>query len=172
MGGATGPHKGKIMTEELYFHMKETDPEESLILFEGTEEEIYECLKKPYAMPSTDIGAYAEGEGHPQIAGSFPRYFRKMVEEQKLLSLEEAVYKATLLPAETFSFTTKGRILPGMDADLTIFDIHTICDNATYPHLGLPDARPSGIPYVMVGGTLAVDQGIYKNTRSGRTIRK
>lgn len=169
---ATGPHKGKIMSEELYFHMKETDPEESLILFEGTEEEIYECLKKSYAMPSTDIGAYARGAGHPQIAGSFPRYFRKMVVEQKLLSLEEAVYKATLLPAETFSFEGKGKILPGMDADLTIFDIHTICDNATYPHLGLPDARPSGIPYVMVGGTLAVDQGVYRNTRSGRTIRK
>lgn len=169
---ATGPYKGRIMTEELYHHMKEQGSEDSLILFEGTEEEIYECLKRPYAMPSTDIGAYERGEGHPQIAGSFPRYFRKMVEEKKLLSLEEAVYKATLLPAETFSFEKKGKIAPGMDADLTLFDIHKICDKATYPHQGLPDAKPEGIPYVMVGGVLAVDGGIYKDTRSGRTIRK
>ncbi|MGI6068978.1 MAG: amidohydrolase family protein [Blautia sp.] len=169
---ATGPYKGRVMDEELYFHMKENDPEESVILFEGEEREVFDCLQKPYAMPSTDIGAYKEGEGHPQIAGSFPRYFRKMVVEEKLLSLEEAVYKATLLPAEVFAFEKKGRILPGMDADLTIFDIRTICDKATYPHLGLPDARPEGIPYVMVGGVLAVDQGCYRNTRSGQTIRK
>lgn len=168
---ATGPNKGKVMTEELYHYMQAHDRQESVILFEGNEEEVYPCLRKPYAMPSTDIGAYEKGEGHPQIAGSFPRYFRKMVTERKELTLEEAVYKATLLPADTFSFEKKGRLAPGMDADVTIFDIDRIYDKATYPNLGLPDARPEGIPYVIVGGVLAVDGGVYQHTRSGRTIR-
>lgn len=169
---ATGPYKGRVMDEKLYFHMRETDPQESVILFEGEEREVFDCLQKSYAMPSTDIGAYKEGEGHPQIAGSFPRYFRKMVVEEELLSVEEAVRKATLLPAEVFNFRNKGRILPGMDADLVVFDIRTICDKATYPHIGRPDARPEGIPYVMVSGVLAVEEGRYRGTRSGRTIRK
>ena len=73
-------------------------------------------------MPSTDIGAYAKGEGHPQIAGTFPKYLKEMVRERKLLSLEEAVYKATWMPAQVFGFSQKGEISVGKDADLTLFD--------------------------------------------------
>ena len=53
--------------------------------FEREEQEVYDCLVKPYVMPSTDIGAYAKGEGHPQIAGTFPKYLKEMVRERKLL---------------------------------------------------------------------------------------
>lgn len=169
---ATGKYKGSVMNEELYYRMREECPQESVIFFEGREYEIYKCMEKSYAMPSTDAGAYAAGEGHPQIAGTFPKYFREMVREKGLLSLEEAVYKATLMPAQIFQFSRKGRLAPGMDADVTIFDINTICDKADYPHLGLPDAKPEGIPYVMVGGVLAVDQGRYTGAMGGKTIRK
>ncbi len=169
---ATGKYKGQVMDEELYFRMKEECPHEAVIFFEGIEDEIYECLKKPYAMPSTDIGAYDKGEGHPQIAGTYPRYFREMVRERKLLTLEEAVHKATYLPAKVFKMEDKGVILPGKDADITVFDPAEICDTATYPHMGLPDARPRGIPYVLVAGETAVKEGIYTGSRSGRPIRK
>lgn len=60
--------------------------------------------------------------GHPQIAGSFPRYFKNMVHNRKDLTLIEAVRKATLLPAETMGFKTKGRLKKDMDADLVIFE--------------------------------------------------
>ncbi len=170
---ATGKYKGRVMDEELYFRMKEETPRgEAIILFEGYEEEVYDCLVKSYAMPSTDCGAYKKGEGHPQIAGSFPKYFREMVRERKLLSLEEAVYKATLLPATTFGFSTKGSIQMGMDGDLTLFDINKIYDTADYPHLGNPDEKPQGIPYVLVDGVPVVDKGCFMNTRSGRPLRK
>lgn len=169
---ATGPHKGCVMDEELYYHMKEEHPKEAIVFFEGEEQEVYDCLTKPYVMPSTDIGAYEKGEGHPQIAGTFPRYFRKMVRENQLLSLEEAVYKATLLPAETFGFTQKGAIEKGKDADLTLFDLDTIWDRADYPHRGMPDASPEGIPYVLVDGQLAVDRGEYTGRRCGRIMKK
>ena len=169
---ATGEHTGSVMTEELYYHMKEKHPCEAIICFEGKEQEVYDCLVKPYVMPSTDIGAYAEGEGHPQIAGTYPRYFRKMVREKKLLTLEEAVYKATLLPARVFGFDQKGSIEKGKDADLTIFDPATIRDRSDYPHRGKPDAKPDGIPYVLVNGCLTVCNGEYTGRRCGRIIRK
>lgn len=169
---ATGPYTGQVMDEALFFHMKEVCPHESVIFFEGQEQEVYDCLVKDYAMPSSDAGSYEKGQGHPQIAGSFPRYFCKMVREEKLLSLEEAVYKATLLPAQVFGFAGKGCIEPGMDADLTVFSLEEICDRADYPHLGEPDAKPLGIPYVFVDGACAVDAGEYQSCRSGKIIRK
>ena len=36
---------------------------------------------------------------------------------------------------------------------------------------GEPDAPPDGIPYVMVNGVFAVDDGVFQNTRSGSVIR-
>lgn len=92
-------------------------------------------------MVSTDTGSYAPGEGHPQIAGSFPRYLHKMVVERGELSWEQAVYHTTLLPAQTMGFSRKGRIRTGMDADLLVFDPETIRDRADFPGLGRPDAR-------------------------------
>ncbi|MBU3182093.1 amidohydrolase family protein [Clostridium psychrophilum] len=77
-------------------------------------------------MPSSDIGPYKKGEGHPQISGIFPKYFRCMVRERKEISLIEAVRKATFLSAETMGLKQKGRIKKGTDADVVIFDIDTM----------------------------------------------
>ena len=169
---ATGKYKGQIMSEELYHHMKKEYPKEAIIFFEGEEQEVYDCLVKPYVMPSTDIGAYAKGEGHPQIAGTFPKYLKEMVRERKLLSLEKAVYKATWMPAQVFGFAQKGEISVGKDADLTLFDAEKICDKADYPHRGAPDARPEGIPDVFVDGVLTVKNGEYTGACSGKIIKK
>ena len=168
---ATVPYIGRTLDEELLLNLRKNHPDDSVIYCEGTPEDVYECLKRPYAMPSTDTGEYKKGEGHPQIAGSFPKYIKEMVRDQKLLSLEEAVFKATLLPASTFGFKDKGIVKPGMDADLVLFDPVRICDMAQFPHEGLPDAKPEGIPYVFVQGRPAVDGAVFTGERSGRVIR-
>ncbi len=168
---ATGKYTGTRLNRDLYLLLRRKYPETSVVCFSGEPYEIYETLKKPYAMMSTDAGAYAPGEGHPQIAGSYPRYLRKMVRELRLLTVEEAVYKATLLPAETFRIPGKGRVAEGYDADLVLFDLNTVHDNAKMPDKGEPDAAPDGIPYVLVNGVLAVDRGEVKNTRSGKVLR-
>ena len=122
-------------------------------------------------MPSTDIGMYAPGEGHPQIAGSFPRFFRKMVRERQELTLIEAIYRSTLLPAETLGLANKGRMEVGADADFVIFDPKTILDKADYLDRGLPDASPEGIEAVFVSGKLAVLQNEIQPGRYGKPIR-
>ena len=169
---ATGVHTGQRLDRELYLEMREKYPDDSLICFSGEPWEVWEVLKKPYAMPSTDTGTYAPGQGHPQIAGSFPKYFREMVLERGLLSWEEAVYKATLYPAQTFEIPGKGVLEPGYDADLALLNPRTIRDRADFPDRGFPDAPPDGLPYVIVAGEPAVDGGIYRHTRSGRLIRR
>ncbi len=168
----TGRYKGRVMDEELFWHMKEHYPHEAILLQEGSEHEILQCLEKDYAMPSSDTSGYGKGEGHPQIAGTFPRYLKKMVREEKALSVEEAVYKASLLPAELFGFEKKGCIEPGMDADLAVFSMEEICDRSDYPHQGQPDARPEGIFYVVADGECVVAEGVYQDTRSGKILKK
>ncbi len=171
MVAATGKYTGTRLNRELYELLRDKYPNESIICYSGEEHEVAEALCKPYAMMSTDAAGYARGEGHPQIAGSYPRFFRKLVREQHALGLEEAVYKCTLLPAETYRLAFKGVLEQGYDADLVLFDRNAIRDNAKMPDKGEPDAAPDGIPYVMVNGVFAVDGGVYQNTRSGRILR-
>jgi N-acyl-D-amino-acid deacylase len=164
----TGQYNGKRLNQEIYRELRDSAPHTAVVVFTGIEEEIYLALNHPFAMPSTDTGAYAPGEGHPQIAGSFPRYFKKMVTERYELNLMEAVRKATLLPAETLGLDCKGRLREGMDADVVVFDIHTIADKADF---GLPDAPPVGIDYVFVNGRLAIDRGNLVDTHAGKAVR-
>jgi N-acyl-D-aspartate/D-glutamate deacylase len=164
----TGKHNGKRLNTDIYNELRTHYPQTAVVVFTGIEEEIYMALHHPYAMPSTDTGTYVPGEGHPQIAGSFPRYFRKMVVERYELTIMEAVRKATLLPAETLGFNTKGRLRKGMDADIVVFDIKNITDKADF---GLPNAYPEGIDYVFLNGKLALNKGELVDTRAGKAVR-
>ena len=88
------------------------------------------------------------------------------------LGLEEALSKATLLPARLFGVPGKGKIQEGFDADITVFDFDRLSDLAVYPDQGRPDTKPVGIEYVMVAGDLVVDRGIYQSSQKpGRAIR-
>lgn len=164
----TGKYNGQRLNKDMYCELRSNAPHTAVVVLTGVEEEIYMALNHPYAMPSTDIGAYAPGEGHPQIAGTFPRYFRKLVVERCELNIMEAVRKATLLPAETLGFNTKGRLREGMDADLVVFNIHGISDKADF---GIPDALPEGIDYVFINGKLALAKGRIISDKAGKALR-
>ncbi len=126
-------------------------------------------------MVSSDIGPTPSGdtsEGHPQNTGTFPRFFRKLVRERDNLPLIQAVAKCTLLPAETFGLTGKGRLMEGADADLVIWDLDRITDRADFPGIGRPDAPPEGIGYVIVNGRIVVQNNrILKGVLPGKTIQ-
>ncbi|MDF2634889.1 MAG: N-acyl-D-glutamate deacylase [Pelosinus sp.] len=164
----TGKYNGKRLNMDIYHELRTHHPHTAVVVFTGIEEEIYMALNHPYAMPSTDTGTYLPGEGHPQIAGSFPRYFKKMVAQRYELNIMEAVRKATLLPAETLGFNSKGRLREGMDADIVVFDIKNITDKADF---GLPNAHPEGVDYVFLNGKLALANGELVDTKAGKAVR-
>ncbi|MDF2541438.1 MAG: dag [Herbinix sp.] len=168
---ATGEYYGNVLNREIYTKLRTSNPNESIICRSGHPDSVYQCLKKSYCIPSTDIGNYKQGEGHPQIAGTFPKYIKEMVRERKELSLEEAIAKATLLPAQLFGFLDKGKLEIGADADITIFDYYALEDKARFPGEGFPDAKPKGIPYVIVNGELVVDNCVYTGRKAGKNIR-
>lgn len=168
---ATGEHRGQLLDEELYAHVRSEHAGDSAVVFAGDEEAIYRILRHPQAMPSTDAGAYEPGEGHPQIAGSFPRYFRKMVIERGDLTWEEAIARATLLPAETVGLCGLGRMETGVPADIVVMNPQTLQDRATFVGLGQPNASPEGVEHVFVGGVHVLDQGRILCRTAGRTVR-
>jgi N-acyl-D-amino-acid deacylase len=171
---ATGKYCGRRLTRQLYEEMRNQHLDESVICFTGNEIEIYEPFSRDYAMVSSDIGPTPSGstrEGHPQNAGTFPRFFRKLVREKHSLSLNQAVAKCTLLPADTLGLTGKGQLTEGADADLVIWDSDRITDRADFPGIGSPDAPPEGITHVIVSGQIAVmNNRIIQGVLSGKTI--
>ncbi|WP_341275036.1 amidohydrolase family protein, partial [Clostridium beijerinckii] len=91
----TGKYRGQRLTREMYEELRKDFPEDTGIGMVGMESEVFEILEKPYIMVSTDAGTmYDKGiPGHPQDAGTYPKFFRTMVREQNRISLIEAISK-------------------------------------------------------------------------------
>ncbi|WP_438862440.1 amidohydrolase family protein [Neptunicella sp.] len=97
---------------------------------------------------------------HPRSAGTFSRFLRIYVRERKLLSWLEAIEKLSYGPAKILQdaipqMKFKGRIQPGADADIVVFDPKTVTDKATFNQ---PAQTSSGYHYVLVNGVPLVDQ--------------
>jgi N-acyl-D-amino-acid deacylase len=106
---------------------------------------------------------------HPRARGSFPRVLGRYVREQGLLSLEEAVHKMTALAARHMGLGDRGRIAPGMAADLVLFDPDTVVDRATPEE---PELLSSGILQVWVNGVAVYAAGRATGARPGRVLRR
>ncbi len=172
---STGKYAGQNATQEIIDYIRKNEPDTVGTAFVGVVSDLGLTLAQPYTMVSTDAGlSDMPGNGHPQDVGSFPRLFQKLVREQGVLSMMDAVYKSTYLPAKQIGISDhKGWIGTGADADLVIFDPKTIRDNANYIGIGKPDAAPTGIAYVIVNGVLLVEgQTIHEDRRPGKILRQ
>ena len=124
------------------------------------------------AHDSTMIGTDGLDRGskpHPRAWGTYPRILGKYVREEGVISLENAIYKMTHMPASKFGIVNRGLIKEGYFADLVIFDPDTVIDLATYQNSRV---GPAGMPHVIVNGKFAVRDGNHLGTRSGRALRR
>jgi N-acyl-D-amino-acid deacylase len=130
-------------------------------------------VSSPYGVFGSDSAvrdADAAYKPHPRGCGTFPRIFRVYVREKRLLELSDAVRKASGEAAEIFGLENRGVLQPGSWADVVIFDLETIRDEADYDH---PFAEPAGIDYVIVNGRVAVDHGALSGEKpAGMPLRK
>lgn len=133
------------------------------------------------AIMNTDAAAVAEILTHPRSllglsdagahltlfceAGQTSRFLGHWVRERKALSLEEAVRRITSMPADLFGITDRGRLAPGLAADIVVFDPETITDREPELVHDLPDGGPrlvqraSGIHWSFVNGRPAIRDG-------------
>ncbi|CAB1127935.1 N-acyl-D-glutamate deacylase [Candidatus Hydrogenisulfobacillus filiaventi] len=107
------------------------------------------------------------GRPHPRAYGTFPRVLGRYVREQRVLTLEAAVARMAAAPARRLGLRDRGRIAPGLAADLVVFDPATIRDRATYAE---PRQFPEGIRAVVVNGRVAVEEGRPGESRHGRAL--
>jgi N-acyl-D-aspartate/D-glutamate deacylase len=105
---------------------------------------------------------------HPRGAGTFPRVLGRFVREKHLFSLEEAVRKMTSLPAARMSLKDRGRIAPGMKADLVLFNPETVIDRSTFEE---PRRLSDGVELVVVNGEAVWWAGKPTGAKPGRVLR-
>lgn len=167
--------KGQSPEEAFLDLLQENRFRAEAIFFTMSEENLKKIITKDYVMLGSDASAKAQsgplslGKPHPRAFGTFPRFLGTYVREQGLMSWEEAIHKLCLLPAEKLGLTTKGKISPGMDADLVIFDPEKVSDAATYDW---PWAYPEGIKAVLVMGSVVVKDGRLTGSLPGRAMRR
>ena len=139
----------------------------SMVDFYGEEEDVISFLTRKEQNVCTD-GILA-GKPHPRVFGAFPRILRKYVREKKVLTLEKAIQKMTLKPAQAFGLRNRGSIKVGNFADIVIFNQKTVGDKGTFLN---PEQYPVGIEYVLVNGNVVLHSGIYEKIPAGKVLRQ
>lgn len=150
------PDTGEHLTKERFDELHSSGKQQWVLIFSNTQEIVDAVIPNPLIMIASD-GA----EGHPRNAGTYSRVLAQYVREKKTLTLMEALRKMTLMPAQMLERSTpaahrKGRLQEGADADLVVFDPQTIADRATFEK---PMEPSVGVHYLLVGGTVVIDEG-------------
>ncbi|MFC2075613.1 amidohydrolase family protein [candidate division KSB1 bacterium] len=156
---------------ELYYASR---GDVSIIMFTMEEGQAMRVLGLPWVMVGSDASARAgsgplyQGQSHPRGFGTFPRVLRLFTGPGASLSLAEALYKMTLMPAERLGLSRRGRMAADCFADLVLFDPAEIADTATYDD---PHRFPRGIQQVMVNGRPMLSGEGLTSERAGRVLR-
>ena len=145
-----------------------------VVYFLMSEENVKKQIQLPYISFGSDAGSLApEGDflkynPHPRAYGNFARLLGKYVREEKLIPLEEAVYKLSGLSADKLKIKDRGYLKKGNFADVVIFDPETIQDHATFAN---PHQLATGVHHVFVNGMQVLKDGEHTGKTPGRVVR-
>ena len=158
---------GKDPFDALFDLLAAEACETGMIDFIADEEDVRDILRAPFSGVISDATYPSGGRVHPRVYGTFARLIEKYVVREKVLTLEQAVHKATRQAAERFALTGKGKIEAGADADLLLFSPENIRENGTYAQ---PDVCASGFDEVFVLGQHVIENGGYREGKSGEML--
>lgn len=178
-------YTGKTLTEVAKIHGK--NPEETamdLVIADGSrvgtvyflmnEDNVKKQIALPYMSFGSDAGSMApEGvflnsNTHPRAYGNFARVLGKYVRDEKVIPLEEAIYKLTRLPATNLKIKNRGSLIEGYFADLAIFDPEKVQDHATFAE---PHQYSTGMVHVFVNGEQVLKDGDHTGATPGQVVR-
>ena len=144
------------------------------VYFLMSEENVKKQIALPYMSFGSDAdssapeGVFLETSNHPRAFGNVARLLGKYVREEKVIPLEEAVYKLSGLPASNLKIKKRGALTVGNFADLAIFDANTIIDKATFDE---PQQFAEGMVHVFVNGEQVLKDGEHTGATPGRVVR-
>ena len=136
----------------------------SVASFNMNERDIETFMKDPFVMTSSDGSG-----GHPRLYGTYPRKIRRYVLDKPVITMQRMIQSSSQQVAEAYGIAERGSLRTGYFADVIVFDPATIREQATYEE---PERLSTGMRWVFVNGTLAVDAGTPTGAMAGRGLRK
>lgn len=137
-----------------------------------------ENVKKQVALPWVSFGSdegslspagvFLKSQPHPRAYGNFVRVIGHYTRDEKLLTLEKAVYKLSKLPATNLKLKKRGELKVGNYADVVIFDPSKVTDHASYDK---PQQFATGISDVFVNGIAVLKNGEHTGATPGRFVK-
>jgi N-acyl-D-aspartate/D-glutamate deacylase len=138
-----------------------------------------ELLASPYVIPGV-----SDGGAHTKFltAGSYTTdTLAWLVRDEKRLSLEEAHYKLSYLPARAAGFKSRGALLEGWPADVVVYDLARLRRvpewwDSEIAH-DFPGGewrriqRAEGYRYTLVNGAVTFEDGACTGATPGRLLR-
>ena len=140
----------------------------SAALARRVEADVIALLLRDDYMVGSDGIPFAEGLPHPRAYGTFPKIIGRL-RRRHSAPLEHLVRGMTALPAQRFGLEQRGVIANGHYADLVIFDADRVIDTADFTD---PRTPPAGIPYVVVNGQIAIEDGNPTGALAGRALSR
>jgi N-acyl-D-amino-acid deacylase len=146
----------------------------SVVYFSMSEDNIRKQIALPWMAFCSDgqsmapEGVFLKSSTHPRAYGNFARLLGKYVRDEKVIPLEEAIYKLTSFPASNMKIKKRGALKEGYYADVVIFDPAKIQDNATFEN---PHQLSTGMVHVFVNGMQVLKDGQHTGAMPGRVVR-
>jgi len=133
-------------------------------------DDVITVMQHPMTSISSDGGIPTPGDGvpHPRNYGAFARVLGHYVRQENVLTLEQAIYKMTSLPASRLNLNDRGKVAEGYVADIAIFDPNSIIDTAKF---GDPHHYATGVKHVLVSGTFVLMDSQQTKNKPGVALR-
>lgn len=132
--------------------------------------DVDQIMRYPNTAVASDGGVREFGSGvpHPRSYGTNARVLAEYVRKRHVLTVEDAIRRMTSLPARTFALRDRGLVREGMAADILVIDPEKVADKATFQD---PHRYSEGFDWVLVNGTVMVEDGKLTEARGGRVLR-
>ena len=105
---------------------------------------------------------------HPRLWGTAARFLGRYALRDGLVPVEEAVARLTARSADLLGLSDRGRVAPGLRADLVLLDPERFVDTATYDD---PCRAPDGVVGVWVAGERVWQDGAPTGARPGGVVQ-
>jgi len=144
-----------------------------VIYFLMSEDNVKKEIRLPYMAFGSDEasmapeGVFLKSSCHPRAYGNFARLLGHYVRDEKLIPLEDAIFKLTGMPAGWLKLKKRGTLKTGNYADVVVFDPATVKDNATYEK---PHQLATGVQDVFVNGVQVLNAGTHTGAKPGRAV--
>jgi N-acyl-D-aspartate/D-glutamate deacylase len=164
--GRTLAERGGDEVDTICELLLESDLAAPMILHYASDEAVRTIAAHPLQLVGSD-GIFGL-EPHPRLYGTAPRFLGRFAIREGLIPVEETVARLTARAARRLGLSDRGRIEPGLRADLVLLDPSAYVDTATYED---PKQSPPGVLGVWVAGQAVVRDGAVTGARPGGVLR-